>query len=149
MPFYEGGEPSGPRNSGFPYEASKTNLMVQNIWKDVTQGRVLIVPSLQVDKHAKAIQTPTTTAHKKMPDRTVSKDVRIISDLRLPNIFCTKSDFPEIAITDLREAAGRVISLGMTWHHIPLACCKMISMRHTKEFVFTPTCAFCCVPSST
>ena len=124
MPCYHGEEPSGPRSSGLPYEDSKTELMVQKMRKDVNKGRILMVPSELVDRYVKVIPTPTTTAPEKMPDRALSEDVRIISDLRLPNLFCTKSDFPEITITDLRAIAERVISLRRTWPHIPSKCCK-------------------------
>ena len=124
MPCYHGEEPSGPRSSGLPYEDSKTEPVIQKMWKDVNKGRILILPSELADRYVKVIPTPTTTAPKKMPDRTLPEDVRIISDLRLPNLFCAKSDFPEITITDLRAIAERAISLRRTWPHNPLTCCK-------------------------
>ena len=87
-----------------------------------------------MDRYIKVIPTPTTTAPKKMPDRTLSEDVRIISDLRLPNLFCAKSDFPEIAITDLRAISGRAISLRRTWHRTP----HMLQERHRLRIQENP-----------
>ena len=90
------------------------------------KGRVLAAPSSLVDAHVMVIPAPMKTTRKKMPGRTISEDVRIIFDLRLPNLFCTKSDYPDIAITDLREAAERVIALRRTWPHIKLTCCERV-----------------------
>ena len=124
MPDYEGGVPTEPRSSGLPYEDAKTVLMVDEIWKDAMKVRVLVVPSSMADTHVMVIPFSINTTPGKMPDRAISDEVRTIFDLRLPNLFCAKSDYREVDITDIREIAERVIALRRTWPHIKLTCCK-------------------------
>ena len=90
LPFSRGDPPTGPRALGLPYDPTKTVEMVKKIWKDVRVGRVLVVSSRVVGGNSPTIATPTTTAQKRLPDRTMSDDFRIISDLRFPNLFVSR-----------------------------------------------------------
>ena len=90
LPHYGGISPGVQRPSGLPYDDAKTLLMVRKIWKDVRQGRVLVAHSDVIKPDAPLIPTTTTTVAKKLPDRTISTDVRSIPDLRLTNLFCVK-----------------------------------------------------------
>ena len=124
MPHYSGEAPVGNRTSGFPYDDAKTTLMVKKLRKDVQKGRVLVVHVEAVKPNTAVMATPTTTAVKKLPDRTVSTDVRIISDLRLPNLYCDKNSYPPVYLADISEIAERAVMLKRTWPNIDVVCCK-------------------------
>lgn len=85
--------------------------MVGEIWKDVKEGRVLVITSHVDGKDAPLIATPTTTALERLPGRTLSGDFRIISDLRYPNLFCEKTDYPEVKMADMRSIAETAVAL--------------------------------------
>ena len=74
LPHYGGPSPGAVRASGLPYGASKTHLMVRNLWKDVKKGRVLVVRADAINADTPMIPTTTKTAVKKCPDRTASTD---------------------------------------------------------------------------
>ena len=124
LPHFHGAPPEGTRRSGLPYEPSKTMEMVENIWKDVRNGRVLAITSKVAGPDAPLIATPTTTALKKLPGRSISNDFRIISDLRYTNLFCAKSDFPEVKITDICLIAERAVSVKRKWPNLSDRCAK-------------------------
>ena len=84
--------------------------MVEKIWKDVRNGRVLVISSKQAGEDAPILATPTTTAQKRLPDRTLSTDFRIISDLGFPNLSCQKEDFPEVHLADVTKIAERALA---------------------------------------
>ena len=87
LPHYGGISHGAARPSGIPYDGAKTHLMVGETWKDVRKGRVLAAHCDSVRPDTPLIPTPTTTAVKKLPRRTTSADVRIISGLRQTNLF--------------------------------------------------------------
>ena len=88
MPHYSGASPEGVRTSGLPYGDSETAPMVKKPRNDVQNGRGLVAHVNAAKPETPAMDTATTTVLKKLPDRTVSADIRIVSDLRLPNLFC-------------------------------------------------------------
>ena len=124
LPFYRGPPPEAPRPSGLPYDESKTIDMVKKIWKDVRLGRVFVMTSHVAGKEAPIIATPTTTVQKKLPGRTMSGDFWIISDLRLPNLFCDKDDYPPVKMTDIRQVAERAVAMKLKWPHVTIMCNK-------------------------
>ena len=75
-------------------------------------------------KDAPLIATPTTTVQKRMLGRTPSTDFRTISDLRYPNMFCTKEDYPEVKMTDIAQIAEQVIATKLRWPGVPVLCNK-------------------------
>ena len=102
LPFSQGQPHGKPRPRGFPYDASKTVEMAQELWEDLREGRVLIATSHVAGDDDPLIATPTTTVMKRLPDRTMSDDCRIISDMRFRNLFCDKEDCPEVKMADVR-----------------------------------------------
>ena len=122
LPFYRGPPPETHRPSGLPYDESKTVEMVGKIWKDVRLGRVLVVTSHVAGKDAPIIATPTTTVQKKLPGRTLSGDFRIISDLRLPNLFCDKDDYPPVKMADISQISERAVAMKLKWPHVTIMC---------------------------
>ena len=124
MPHFRGGEPDYPRPSGLPYDESKSLEMVEKIWKDAKEGRALVISPHVSGSDAPLIATPATTAQKRLPDRTLSTDFRIISDLRYTNLFCDKSDYPEVRVTDMEKIAERLVALEMRWPGLRTLCNK-------------------------
>ena len=120
LPFFRWHPPEGPRPSGLPYDESKTVDMVKKIWEDVRQGRVLVITSHVAGNDAPIISTPTKTVQKKLPGRTMSGDFGIISDLRLPNLFCEKDDYPEVKMADIRQISERAVSMKMKWPRLKI-----------------------------
>ena len=57
-----------------------------------------------------AMATPATAVLKKLPGRAVSTDIRIISDLRLPNLFCAKENYPPAHLTDIMEISEGAVT---------------------------------------
>lgn len=57
------------------------------------------------------ISTHTATVQKRLPDRTMSDDFRIISDIRLTNLFCNKSHYPDVKMNDTRWIAEKAVAL--------------------------------------
>ena len=63
-------------------------------------GSVLVSSSKMDGPEAPLTESPTTTALKKLPGRSISTDFRGVSDHLLANLFCVKSDYPENKMTD-------------------------------------------------
>ena len=98
--------------------------MASKICKGVTKGRVLVVHSDAINPDVPMIPTPTTTEVKKLPDRAISTDVRIICDLRLANMFRDRADYADIHLTDINEIALRAVTIKRTWPNVKVVCCK-------------------------
>ena len=95
------------------------------------------------------IPTPATTVVKKLPDWAISTDVRIISDLRLATMFCEKSDYPDIYLTDISEIAMRAIVIKRTWPNVKVVCCKRdIDSAFKRVWTHPDMCAMLCTEFS-
>ena len=90
LPAYRGVGPETPRVRGPPYNHGQSFDIISKIWKDVRAGRILICTTRTVTENDKIICTPSTLATKKLPGRTLSTEMRSISDVRLVNNFCDK-----------------------------------------------------------
>lgn len=124
LPYYGGTSAGNGRASGLPYDESKTHLAASNLWRDVRKGRVLVAHDDAISAETPIIPTPTATVAKKLPDRAISTDVRIISDLRLANLFCDRENYQEIHLSDIDEIASRDITIKRTWPNAQVVCCK-------------------------
>ena len=124
LPYYGGQSHGATRASGLPYDEPETLLIVSMLWEDVREGRVLAVRADSIKADTPMIPAPTTTVLKKLPDRTISTDVRIISDLILANMFCAKADYPEIHLADIGEIAARAVTPKRTWPNVGVVWCK-------------------------
>ena len=145
LPFLHGKSPENPMPLGLPYDASKTAEIVQKLWKDVREGRVLISTPHVAGDDAPLISTPTTTVRKRMPDRTMSDDFRIISDLRYPNFSCDKAGCPEVKTTDIRSIAEKAVAMKTKWPHVEIQCNKSdIEAAFKRSKVHPDVCAILC-----
>ena len=85
---------------------------------------MLVVHGDAIKPDAPLIPTPATTAVEKLPDRTISADVRIISDLRLTNLLFAKEDYPAAHMTNKVEIAEGAVSSRRTWPQTEVVCCN-------------------------
>ena len=81
LPNYGGSSPGAVRSSGLPYDESKIYLAARKLWKDVRKGGVLVLHGDAINTENPMAHTPSTKAVRNIPDREISPDVGIISDL--------------------------------------------------------------------
>ena len=87
---------------------------MSKLWKDVRNGRVLAVSPDAIHADTPTVPTPATTVVGKLPDRTISTDVRAISDLGTANLVCNKADYPDIQLADIEAIDTREITTERT-----------------------------------
>ena len=104
-----------------------------------SEGRVLAITSRTACEDSPLNATPTTTAQKRMPDRTLSTDFRIIPDLRYANLFCLKEEYPELKMTDIEQIAEKQSQ--QKWDGRKCQCCaiNVISTQPSSESGYTQT----------
>lgn len=90
--------------------------MAAMIWKDVRNGRVAALSSDVAGPDAPLIATSTMASGKRL-GRSISADFRIESDLRRTNLFCAKSDYPDVHVADIQRIAEREVALKSKWPH--------------------------------
>ena len=129
IPVYRGAEPETPRVRGFPYKPGQSFDIVSKIWKDAKAGIILICSTHTVTEYDKIISTPSTLVTKKLPDRTLSTEMRLISDVRLFNNFCDKNDYPGCVNPTLSDLAVRVESLARNFPGVP----RKVTKRDVSE----------------
>ena len=85
--------------------------------------------------------TPPTLPTKKLPDRALSSEIRLISDVRLIGNFCDKSDYPSRINPSLMDIASRVESLDRNFPGAP----RRVAIRDVgdafKRVAAHPDCA--------
>ena len=94
QPQYGGPSPGAVRSSVLPYGESKTHPMVSKLWGDVGMGRLPVVHAGAIRAETPMTPTPTATAVGKFPDRAISADVGIISDLGIADLFLREARLP-------------------------------------------------------
>ena len=133
LPHLSGEPPDEPRTRGLPYDPTKTVDMAKKIWKDVREGRVLVATSHVAGGVDPVISTPTAMVQKRLRDRTLSDDYRIISDPRFTSLNCVKTDFFEVKLVDIRRAAEKALATKLRWPRVTVLCNKRTSMRRSNE----------------
>ena len=71
------------------------------------EGRAATITSHVEGGKSPLIDAPTTAAQKRMPDRAISSEFRIISDVGYTNLLCEKDDYPVVRHTDMDSIAER------------------------------------------
>ena len=90
FPAYRGGEPDTPSLRGFPYNHGQSCDIISKIWQDVRAGRILICTTGTIAGNEKIAFAPSTLVTRKLPDRALSTEMRLASDVRLVDNFATK-----------------------------------------------------------
>ena len=141
MPVYRGLEPANPRVRGFPYKPGQSLDIISKIWSDVSDGRILVCTARTVAEFGRIICTPSTLATKKLPGRTLSTEMRLISDVRLINNFCDKNDYPACENPSLVDLAQRVEALGRNFPGVHRKTTKRDANEAFKRVATHPDCA--------
>ena len=120
IPVYRGGwfRPTS-RVRGFPYKTRQSLGIMEKLRKDVRQGLMLVCATTTVSDYDQISHTPSILATKKMHDRTLSTEMRLISGVRLVNNFRDKEDYPKCINPTLIDLAARVEYLGRCFPGIP------------------------------
>ena len=108
IPVYRGGQPPTPRARGFPYKPKQSLEIMEKLWKDVRLGRMLVCTTRTISEYDQLVCTPSTLATKKLPDRTLSTDMGLISDVRLVKNFRDKEDYHRCINPSLADLSTRV-----------------------------------------
>ena len=140
IPIYRGGSPPTPRVRGFPYKKQQSMEIMEKLWKDVRNGRMLVCTSRTISEYDQIACTPSTLVTKKMPDRTLSTDMRLISDVRLINNFCDKEDYPQCINPSLEDIATRVEYLDRCFPGVPRRVTKRDVNDAFKRVATHPDC---------
>ena len=87
IPGYKGFLPPGERRiARYPYILEDADKIVRKLWKDVRAG-IMVVCEIEVAQDSgQVVSHSSSIARKKMPDRTLIIDYRIVSDLRHVNL---------------------------------------------------------------
>ena len=141
FPVYRGVDPDTPRVRGFPYKPGQSLYIISKLWNDVRAGRILVCATQTVAEFDHIICAPSTLATKKLPGRTISTEMRLISDVRLVNNFCDKTDYPACENPSLADLAQRVEALDRNFPGVPRKTTKRDVNEPFKRVATRPDCA--------
>ena len=111
IPEYRGLMPGGQRAMHYPYVSADTEKIAKKLWNDIRAGIMVICESDVASGGDQVVSHSSSVAHKKMPDRALSVDYRIISDLRQINLGHHKEDFYPVEVVKLADMAKRILKL--------------------------------------
>ena len=124
IPVYRGGAPPTPRVRGFPYKPKQSLEIMEKLRKDVRQGRISVCATKSISDYDQLVCTPPTLVTKKLPDRTLSTEMRLISDARLVDNFRHKEDYPQCANPSLSDLATTIEYLDRCFPGFPRGVTK-------------------------
>ena len=104
-PAYRGTTPPWNRVQGLPHNPKDSLLMMEKLWDYVRGEKMFICTQAGLPKGTLLLSSPSTTVAKKLPDRTVSTEKRLIWDGRRVNIHCPKTDYWHLDTPDIQELA--------------------------------------------
>ena len=111
---YGGHPPIPPRRRGLPYkmkDSETTTLILSKLWKDIFKRRMFLCTTRTVKLNELIEATPTTTVEKKNPDRSISKDRRVIADLRRVNLKFDTCQYYPIEAPSVHDIARWILAL--------------------------------------
>ena len=111
IPHFRGPTPSPPIRPGLRYNENDVSEIPPKFWKDVKEGRIFLVERSAFYEDELFIACPTTTAEKKLPDRTIPLDRRIIWDGRWGNLFIPKCDYRRPDYSKIEDIVRGIITL--------------------------------------
>ena len=94
-PLFRGDTPEGSRRRGFPHISGQSWEIAQKLWKDVAAGRMFLCTASAIGADACVMATPSILVQKRLPDRTISEDMRLIADLRSVNLYTLERRLPQ------------------------------------------------------
>ena len=124
IPKFRGPSPGGFRVRGLPRNPSEQNFMIAKLWKYVEAGKMFVCTPEPIGKDEEYLCSPSTTVAKKLPDRTISADKRLILDVRRVNLRFPKSDYWAMITPSIDNLAIRFRRLRAGLPGIPILGAK-------------------------
>ena len=128
-PHFRGPTPTLPIRPGLPYSENGVSDILPKFWKDAKDGRIFLVERSALNRDELFISCPTTTAEKKMPERTLSLDRRIIWKGRLGDLFMSKCDYYRPEYAQIDDIARKITTLSRAYHGVDI----LINKRDIKS----------------
>ena len=109
---YQRPQPVAPRRRGLPYKGGKTLEILEKRWPDIQKGRMFICGTDCSGGEATQIEaTPTTLVPTRNPDRSWSREKRVIADLRRINLYFENAEIYHVELPTMRDSAKRILSM--------------------------------------
>ena len=105
VPTYRGVTPPLGRVRGLPHNPADTMMMMEKLRAYVREGKMFVCTQNGVPFGTQILTSPSTTVAKKLPDRTLSVERRLIWDGRRVNIHCPKQDYWHLDTPSIRDLA--------------------------------------------
>lgn len=135
-PEYYGPGPSKERQRGFPYQSDQTWELIRNLRKLVSQGKMLLCTSATVSINDDLETTPRNLVPKRNPDRAISADMRLISDLRKVDLGFGKSELYLAIAPSIYELLEEILKLKRKKPGLDVVTCKRdIDAALTRVFI--------------
>ena len=94
--------------------------MLREMWDSVMAGKMFVSTSDGIPGGAGHFCSPTTTVAKKLPDRTISSDLRLIWDGGRAHLRCPKGDYWQCETPSIVDLSARYCSLRTSFPGIPI-----------------------------
>ena len=107
IPKYRAPTPDTFRVRGLPHNMSEEPYIVEKLWDLVSQGKMFVCTSLGIPVCNLYMVSPSTTVPKKLPDRTISSEKRVIWDGRRLNLKCPKGDYWAVTTPTVEDLARK------------------------------------------
>ena len=100
-----GATPPADRVRGLPHNPAGAALMMEKLRNYVRKGEILFCPQSGLKPGTLILTSPSTTAAKTLPGRTLSSDRRLIWGGRRANIQCPKQDYWHLDAPNIHDLA--------------------------------------------
>ena len=124
QPIFRGETPHGERERGLPYARHQSKEIAEKLWKDVSKGRMFMCSAETVGNNPEILSSPSTLVPKRLPDRTLSSDKRLIADMRGVNNYTSKLDYHLMSVPSIQGLAKKVALLKRRFPGKSLVCTK-------------------------
>ena len=112
VPAYRGETPPSDRVRGLPHNAADTMMMMMEKLRNyVREGKMLVCTQSGLPPNTRILTSPSATVEKKLPDRTLSVERRLIRDGRRVNIHCPKQDYWHLDTPSIHDLAVRAAQI--------------------------------------
>ena len=124
IPKYRGPTPPVDRVLGLPHNPSDARLMMTKLWSYVSEWKMLVSTQEGLPADTRFLCPPSTTASKKLPERTPPTDKRLIWDGRKINIHCPKQGYWFMETPMVKGLAEWYVQTKTNFHGIPIVGTK-------------------------
>ena len=94
--------------------------MLAKLWKHAEAGKMFACAPKPIGNDEEYMCSLSTTVAKKLPDRTISADKRLILDGRRVDLRCPKSDYWALITPSIEDLSVRYFQLRAAYPDIPI-----------------------------